>query len=147
MIFVDPNNPAQVASRNAMDIFLSEITSSKVTINIVVDQAQKASFQAEPYEGSLRIRLSDILRSLHLLPFGGLPNTARTENWEALKTVSVSAAAAGESAPTPWSRKVFDGGYDRTLHSALVGSYWWTWRDQRCRTFVTGKELLVFLTA
>lgn len=142
MIFIDPNNPAQVASRNAADISLSGITSSKVTINVSVGQALKASFQAEPYGGDLTIRLSDILRSLGLFPFGGLPNTANTENWESLKTVSIAAAATGETSPSPWSRKAFEGGYDPSMHEALASSYWWTWRDQVCRTFRSGKELL-----
>lgn len=154
MIFTDPNNPAQVASRNAVDISLSEITSSKVTIKISTGPAPnrltlKASFQAEPYNGSLTIRLSDILRSLRLLPFGGLPNTGRMDNWEMLDVVSISAEAADETAPEPWKRRAFEGGYDPSMHSALVNSYWWTWRDQVCRTFRDGKELLgaLFTTA
>lgn len=142
MQFVDNINPNPLASRNAEDITLSGITASKVNITVAVLNGSNFSFVAEPYQHMLKIRLSDILCSLSLQPFGGLPNTANTENWEAPKTVSIAAAATGESSPTPWSRKAFEGGYDQSLHSALMGSYWWTWRDQRCRTFVDGKELL-----
>ena len=141
MQFVDNINPNPVSSRNAADIVLSGInTASKVSITISRNYSQLFTFTAEPYLGSVKIRLSDILRSLRLLAFQTPP--AEESAMEDAETVSITADAAGETEPTAWTRTVFHGGYDAALYTPLMNSYWWTWRDQKCRTFLEGKEYL-----
>lgn len=140
MQFVDNINPNPVSSRNAADIVLSGInTASKVSITISRNYSQFFTFTAEPYLGSVKIRLSDILRSIRPLAFLAPPAEDTMADAE---TVTISASAAGETSPTPWSRTVFHGGYDTALYAPLMSSYWWTWRDQKCRTFLEGKEYL-----
>ncbi len=143
MNFVDTVNPNPLASRNAADITLSGITAAKVDITVALQSSGSISFAAEPYGGQLRIRLSDILRSFKVFAFQAPPVLSAGATAGATpRTVTITAAASGESSPEPWSRTVFEAGYKTTLHTALMTSYWWTWRDQVCRTFVDGKEYL-----
>lgn len=143
MNFVDTINPNPLASRNAKDIFLQDITASRVDITVAEQSSASFSFAAQPYSGQLRIRLTDILRSLKIQAFQVPPETeAGVAAVAAAKTVTISASAAGETSPAPWVRTVFDGGYERGLHTALMDDFWWTWRDQVCRTFLEGKEYL-----
>lgn len=143
MNFVDNINPNPLASRNAEDITLQGITASRVDITVTLQSSVSFSFSAQPYSGQLKIRLKDILTSLKVLAFQAPPETeSGVAAVAAAKTVAIEASASGETSPTPWSRTVFEGGYNGAVHTALVSSYWWTWRDQRCRTFKTGKEYL-----
>ena len=139
MQFVDNINPNPLASRNAKDIQLTGITASAVSITVKRAGTAVCTFAAEPYSGSLRIRLRDILNSVLPFEFQVPPQDyGDTE----VGTVSLEASATGQAAPTPWSRTAFRSGYDSSFHSALMNSYWWTWRDQRCRTFPLGKEYI-----
>lgn len=139
MQFVDNINPDPLASRNAEDITLTGITADTVSLTVKRAGTAVCTFAAEPYSGALRIRLRDILNSV--LPYE-IQTPPQDYGDAELGTVSIEAAATGSTAPTPWSRTAFRSGYDNSFHSALMGSYWWTWRDQRCRTFPGGKEYI-----
>lgn len=139
MQFVDNINPNPLASRNAADISLTGIDVSTVNITVKYLGTTVCTFVAEPHSNALTIRLPDILSSI-LRPYfqepSGLLSTAE------LGAVSIEAYNRQATSPTPWSRMVFPAGYDSALHTALMNSYWWTWRPQRCRTFASGKEYI-----
>lgn len=137
MQFNDNINPNPLASRNAADITLSAPNVSRVLITVTLG-SETFSFEAEPYSGVLKIRLADILKSI-LQP--AFPDPTHDNETALIPEVSIRAEATGAVSAT-WSRFAFPAGYDGAFHNQLMGDYFWTWRDQVCRTFAAGKEYL-----
>lgn len=138
MQFVDEINPNPLASRNAADIRLTGIDASIVSIKVKRGDSVVSTFLTEPRGHVLKIGVYDILNSILQYAFTQ-PPTAYGD--AAAEVISLEASAVSETSVT-WSRTAFRAGYDGAFHTALMNSYWWTWRDQKCRTFANGKEFL-----
>lgn len=137
---VNIQNP--ISSKNAKDFNLTGVQSSSVQITVVCG-SQSYSFHATPYQGKVPIRISEILRSLRPLAFAAIPTGDANA---AVPAVTLSATGASDTAPTPWTKKVFHGGYEDSAYQHLVdNSYWWTWRRQISRTYKHGKEFIAAL--
>lgn len=139
MQFVDNINPNPLASRNAADITLQAPNVSKVNILVTAGEDSFA-FDVEPYSGVLKIRLADILNSILQPIFLNPSHNSRTA---LIPEVSILATALPQRTDSAtWSRLAFLAGYDKAFHDSLMGDYFWTWKDQVCRTFASGKEYL-----
>lgn len=143
MIFNDGVNTGNpISSKNAKDFNLTGVVSSSVLITVACG-SQSYSFTATPFGGVVPIRISEILRSLRPLAFDAIPSG---DSNAAIQEVTLSASGDQDTDPTPWTKKVFHGGYSDSAYQHLMdNSYWWTWRRQISPTYKHGKELIAAL--
>lgn len=128
-----------VFSRTCRDII---ITNAPATFTIQFEyHGRKFGFDARPFSGSYRLKLSEILRALENETI--LPKSQNTVTLYAPETLIIR---FGQNNNVECTRNVrWIPGYcsaEDIANELLAGHYWWTFRSQNAKTYKFAKEYL-----